>query len=180
MINLLPLKLKQELSRERTKKIVIILGILILSGLICLVLILLSIKIYIQGQADYEKTLYELKQEQFKNSQTQEIQKEIIEHNENLLKISTFYQNQIDFTEIIEKITIMLPVGVYLDSISYQNEQISISGYAPDRDSLLEFKEKLDQDDYFEITVFPSSSWIKSIDIDFSLSFKLIQENEDK
>jgi len=178
MINLLPPTEKQKLSREKTKKIVIILGALILVFLICLILILISIEIYIQSQVSYQKILYESKEKQFKDSQAQEIQKEISEYNQNLLEIKSFYQKQANLVEILEKITQTLPEGVCLNSFSYQKARISISGYAPTRDILFEFKENLEQGDDFKEVFFPSSNWVKAIDIDFSLSFTINYENE--
>ncbi|MCK4781782.1 PilN domain-containing protein [Candidatus Parcubacteria bacterium] len=185
MINLLPPEIKQEFSKKRIKKMIMIFGILILMFLICLILILVSIKLYTQGQMDYQKILYEAKERQFKDSRAQEIQKEITGYNEGILKLEFFYQKQADIIKIIEKIAQILPSGAYLNSFSYKKDdnkdnekesygwQISISGYAPTRESLSEFRNNFKQENDFKDIVFPSSNWVKSIDINFSLSFKI-------
>ncbi len=192
MINLLPPDIKQELLIEKNKKIVVILGILVLVFLLCLILALLSIKFYTQGQVNYYRAVYEIKESQFKNSQAQEIQKQIIGLNQDFLEIDSFYQKQVNLIEVLEKIAQVLPQGVYLNSFSYEklypvaekdkkdkekesfSGRISISGYAPTRDVLFEFKKNLEAEDDFKEFVFPASNWVKATDINFSLGFKII------
>jgi len=175
MINLLPPQYKNELKQERKYKLVLILGIVVLFFLISLSLILLSIKFYTQGQVESEKILLSLKEKEFKTPETEALQKEVISINQNILKLSSFYQNQANLVEILEKLSQISPSGMYLTSLSYQktNFQISLSGYAPTRETLVQFKENLEKEKEFKEVNFPPSNWVAPTDINFQATFKI-------
>jgi len=55
-----------------------------------------------------------------------------------------------------------------------ENElSISLSGFSPDRDVLMEFQKNLESEDMFQEVDFPPSNWVKPNDIDFLVSFKV-------
>jgi len=168
MINLLPSKEKKALIQEENWKIVLILGFLVLIFLISLVLILLSIKISISGQVESQKIF-------LNQPYPQDLQKMIETANQNLSKLNSFYQGQIYLTKILERISINLPPKTYLTSFSYQKErgQITLLGFAPTREILLEFKKSLEKEKDFAEIYFPAQNWFKPIDIDFSVTFKI-------
>ncbi|MBZ9569852.1 PilN domain-containing protein [Patescibacteria group bacterium] len=172
-INLLPLKAKTELFEEEVGKLIIILGVLILIFLFSLTLILFSVKSHISGQVGSQKTLVDLEKKQFEIPETQTIREKIILINQNLLKLNSFYQEQINLTETFKKISEILPPEMYLTVFSYQKEtfQISLSGFAPNRETLFEFKKNLEKE--FPDSYFPPQNWIKSTDIDFQVNFKI-------
>jgi len=173
MINLLPLQYKNELKEEKEYKLVLILGIIVLLFLISLSLILLSIKFYTQGQVESEKILLSLKEKQFKTPETEALQKDIVLVNQEISKLSSFYQNQTNLVEILEKLSQIFPPGMYLTSLSYQKAifQISLSGYAPTRETLVQFKENLEKE--FKEVNFPPSNWVVPTDINFQTTFKI-------
>ena len=173
MINLLPPQYKNELKQERKYKLVLILGIVVLFFLISLSLILLSIKFYTQGQVESEKILLSLKEKQFKTPETEALQKDIVLVNQEISKLSSFYQNQTNLVEILEKLSQIFPPGMYLTSLSYQKAifQISLSGYAPTRETLVQFKENLEKE--FKEVNFPPSNWVVPTDINFQTTFKI-------
>lgn len=179
MINLLPPQQKKELLQGEKYKLILLLGILAILFLISLSLILISIKIYISGQVESQKILVDLEEKEFKKSGVQNFEKEISLINENLSKLSSFYENQPNFTELLEKISKILPEGMYFTAISLKpisssnKFQISLSGYSPTRDILSELKKKLEADPTFKEISFPPSNWVESQEIDFSATFKL-------
>lgn len=172
-INLLPPKVKTELFEEKIKKLIIILGILILIFLFSLTLILFLVKSYISKQVASQEVLVGLEKEQLETSEIQALREKIISANQNLSKLNTFYQEQIDLVGIFEKISEILPQEMYLTSFSYQKEifQVSLSGFAPYKETLLEFKKNLEKE--FPNPYFPLQNWIKSTDIDFQVNFKI-------
>lgn len=181
MINLLPPQEKKILILEEKKRLIIILGSLILISLICLVLILFSIKINLQGQLEAQKITLSFSEKEFQKPEIQNLKKEINLTNKNFSKLNSFYQNQINFTEILEQISGILPEQVYLTnlSINYRSEKdqewqinSSLSGFAKTRDILFEFKSNLEAEDFKEI-YFPLSNLIEKTDINFNLSFKI-------
>jgi len=168
MINLLPLSEKKALIEEENWKIVLILGFLVLIFLISLTLILLSIKIYLSGYVESQKIF-------LRQSYPQDLEKTIEITNQNLSKLNSFYQGQIDLTSILEKISNSLPPQIYLTSLSYQKERkkVSLLGFAPTRQILLEFKKNLEKEKDFSEIYFPLQNLVEPIDINFSVTFKI-------
>jgi len=175
MKNLLPLQQKEEFLQEKNWKLILILEILVLIFLICLALILFSVKIFISGQLEAQKILLLQEEKKFEESQIQNLEEKITISNQALLKLNSFYQSQTNLTEILEKISETLPVSIYLTTLNFNPAQISLSGFSPTREILLEFKKNLEQEELFEKIYFPPSNWVKPTDIDFSVNFKIVR-----
>lgn len=173
MINLLPPQYKAELKEEENWKLTLILSILFLIFLVCSALILFSIKVSISGQAEAQKILLLQEEKKFEESQIQNLEEKITVSNQALLKLNSFYQSQTNLTEILEKISETLPTGVYLTILNFNPAQISLSGFSPTREILLEFKQNLEQEELFGEIYFPPSNWVKPTDINFSVNFKI-------
>ncbi len=173
MINLLPFQEKEILRQEEKHNLVLILGILFLIFLISSILILFSIKIFISGEIEIQRILLSAEEKRFKESQIQNLEEKINASNQTLSKLNLFYQNQLNLTETLEKISGTLPPGTYLTTLNLNLAQISLSGFSPTREILLEFKENLDKEGTFGEIYFPPSNWVKPIDIDFSVNFKI-------
>jgi len=182
MINLLPLKEKKNLQEEKRLKFILILGILLLAIFVSFCLILFVIKIIISSQIETQKTILEKGESEFQNSQLKDLQEIINNSNKALSELNTFYKQQFDFSDILEKISKILPPKTYLTNISF-NSQIdkdgnrllacNLSGFSPDRDTLLQFKNNLEKETEFKEVYFPPSNWISPININFSINFKI-------
>jgi Tfp pilus assembly protein PilN len=185
MINLLSPKEKEGLIQEKNWKLILILGILVLIFLICLGLILLSIKIYVSGQVEAQKILFSQEEKKFEESQIRDLEEKIIISNKTLSNVNSFYQSQINLIEILEKIPETLPQGIYLTALYFNPitdaengkyvAKISLSGFSPTRETLLEFKENLEKEELFGEIYFPPSCWVPAVDIDFSINLKIIK-----
>ncbi len=175
MINLLPPQYKEELKKEENWKLIIIIGFLFLLFFLCLTLILFSIKIYISGQVSSQQILLDLKEKEF--SQVQPLEEKFISINKNLSQLTSFYQEQVDFPEILERISEIIPSEISLTSFSYQKDisKISLSGFAPAISSLIELKSKLEEEELFEEIYFPADIWIQLNNIDFIVDFKIVK-----
>ena len=173
MINLLPPQHKRELQREENRKLALILEIIFVAVLLSFALILLSIKIYITGELEVQKIL--LEQKGLESSSIQELEKEIKFYNLSLSKLNSFYQKNSKRTEILEEISQTLPSNIYLTRLNLstirfqkglseeeQKEQllVSLSGFSPKRETLLEFKENLEKQELFKEIYFPPSNWV--------------------
>lgn len=176
MINLLPPQYKIEFRQEENFRLILTLGILILFFLVSLILILISVKIYLWEQVETTKILVNLEEKYFQTPETKVLQEKIRLANQNLSKLNSFYQGRTDSTEILEKISETLPSGIYLTNFSWQKStsQIAISGFCPNQKTLFEFKKNLEKQKEFSEVYFPLSNWIKSKDIDFDATFKVI------
>lgn len=175
MINLLPPEEKENLLREENWNLILILEILVLIFLICLALILFSVKISISGQLEVQKILLLQEEKKFEESQIQSLEEKITTSNQSLSKLNSFYQSQTNLTEILEKISETLPPETYLTDLNLSLAQISLSGFSPTREILLEFKKNLEEEQTFGEIYFPPSNWIKPTDIDFLVNFKIVK-----
>jgi len=175
MINLLPPQQKEELREEEKLKLIFILGIVILAFLISLILILFSIKTAILGQVQIQKIFLEQEEKEIKSPKIQELETKIRDYNLTLSELESFYEKNLNLTEILEKTSKTLPAGTYLTTLNFNplTSQISISGFCPNREILLEFKKNLEQEEKFEKVYFPPSNWVIPTDIDFSASFQI-------
>ena len=175
MINLLPPSYKEEITKEENQRLVLILGTLFLIFLISLILILFSVKIYIQGQVELLESLVSLEEKKIQTAGTQDLREKITLTNQEISKLESFYKNQINLTEILEKIFQTMPAKIYLTGFSWQKKtyQVALSGFSPSREILFDFKNNLEGKKEFSEIYFPSANWIKPTDIDFQVSFKI-------
>jgi len=179
MINLLPQREREILTQEENWKLILILGIIFLTFLISLALILFSIQVYISGQIEAQKILFS--QKEVESSKVQDFQEKIKLTNLSFSKLNSFYQGVFNGSEILEKTSGALPPGTYLtnftlSTITGEEEypaQISLSGFSPNRETLLEFKKNLESQELFKEVYFPPSNWVEPINIDFSVNFKI-------
>jgi Tfp pilus assembly protein PilN len=178
MINLLPIQQKKELLEEKNLRLILILDILFLSFFFSLFLVLFLIKNYIAIDLEIKKIL--LEEEKTAIAFDQEVEKEIIESNALLSDLKFFYQDTYTMTSVLEKFQKILTPETYLTNlnISITKEgqakvaQVSFSGYCPDRETLLQFKEIIEREDWVSSVFFSPESWIKPTEINFSASLK--------
>jgi len=175
MINLLPPEQKQELREEQGLKLVLILGIVILAFLISLTLILFSIKTSLSADLESQKIYFEQREKELESPKIQELEGKIKNYNLTLSQLKSFYQGQLDLTSILEKISKTLPERTYLTTLNFDSQisQISLSGFSPNREELLQFKKNLEKTEGLKEIYFPPANWLKPTDIDFSVNFKL-------
>jgi len=171
-INLLPPEAKTELFQEKIKKLIIILGILILLFFISLTLILFAVKTYISTKVTSFEVLVESEEKQLETSASKDLKEKVTFMNKNLSKLNSFYQGQVNLIKIFETIADILPSGMYLVDFSYQRNtsEVMLSGFAPYRETLLDFKKNIEKE--FPDSYFPPQNWIKSRDINFQVKFK--------
>jgi len=194
MINLLPEKNKNNLLMERSKRIILIFCFLVLFFILSLVLFFSIIKIYVGRQIAVNQELLTESKERFSQSEVQEVQDKIELANSSFSKLNTFYNSKVYFSEILERVSGILPDGFYLNNLSIKLDVkeskvpkddgsvdikvdrkviITLSGFAPLREDLRAFKEKLEAENGFENIFFPSSNWVNKKNIDFYLVFEI-------
>jgi len=183
MINLLSPQEKKNLKEEKKLKLVLVLGISFLAFLVSLSLILFAIRIIIFSQVEIQRSFLEQEERELQNPQIKELQEIMDDSNKKISKLKSFYQQQFDFTSILEEISKTLPPEIYLTNISlnYQTEKdgkkfltCNLSGFSPTREILLQFKKNLENEATFKEVYFPPSNWMASTDINFSTNFKII------
>jgi Tfp pilus assembly protein PilN len=174
MINLLPPHYKKELKSEENLTLIFILKTLFLLFLIIFALVLFSIKIGLSSSVETQKIILDSQSREFERVKSVEEQLNSI--NKELSNLDSFYKNQFDLTNFLERISGLLPKGVYLNSFSYQKEgqKINLSGFSPTVELLLDFKNNLESQKDFKDVYFPTAIWLQLENIDFNVSLKII------
>jgi len=180
MINLLPPEAKKDLKKEESWKLYLTLCFLVFIFFICFSLILLSVKNFISGESESQRILLKQGESELENPQRHNLQSDLINFNNSFIQINKFYKEQFSSAEILTQISSIVPMGIRFTnlSISRSGEKIdevscNISGFSPNRDTLLNFKEKLETEENFEEINFPPSNWVKPVDINFNINFKI-------
>ncbi len=181
MINLLPPTEKEILKKEEKRRLAFIWGIFVLFFLVALSLVLFSVNIYIAGQVASYKIIINYEQQKSATTEVQNIEKEISAVNQNFAALGEFYKRQPRITELLQKISEIIPEAIYLNSLSLNPNkdkddrfQVSLTGHSETREALLGFKKSLESESGFQGIFFPPSNWMKPSDINFSASFEMI------
>lgn len=179
MINLLPPEEKQKLFLRKKEKLAAILGIVAVVFLICLILILSSIKFYVSAGIDAQNGI--LKQVE-KENMTPEFIKltgDIKKYNETLIWLASFYKKEIHFSRALKNISdIPTPKDLRFTNFSLSrnadgNVKVSASGISGIRDELLTFKNNIGADKQIINPYFSPESWISPKNANFSLTLEI-------
>ena len=178
MINLLPDNQKNELRQEENLKLVLILGLVLIFYLLSLGLLLFLVRGLLNADLNIQKIYSDEKIA--KLNDLKGLKDETGSANSNFLKLKNFYDSQIDYTDIFNKLYPALPPEINLYSINFLSEKektaaISLQGFSKTREALSSFKSSLELDkESFSDINFPPESWIKKNDITFTITFNIL------
>jgi len=184
MINLLPPEEKQKLFFEKKEKLAMILGIVVLVSLICLTLILFSIKFYILAETDYQKKILEQTKLVDQTPDFINLNSTIQKYNGILAQLNSFYKKEIYFSQALKIITgVPSPKGLYLTNFSLSRDssgiiQVSASGVSDTRENLLVFKNNIEGSIEIKNSYFSPESWISPKNVNYSLTFEIYQNEK--
>jgi len=180
MINLLPPTEKDVIKKEEKRRLIFIWGVFVLFFLASFSTVLFSINTYLAGEVQAYKILADYEQQKSVTMEVQNTEKEINAINQKFIELSAFYQGQPRITGLFQKISEIIPNGIYLNSLSLdlnkdKNDhfQVSLTGHSDTRETLVDFKETLEAESGFQGVYFPPSNWVKPADINFSASFEI-------
>jgi len=181
MINLLPIAEKQKLLSEKKEKITIIWGIVVLVFLVCLGLVLFSIKFCVLAKADSQKAILRQAEAEKKTAGIANLNSDIQKYNQTLSQLNSFYKKEIYFNKALKIITdIPKPEGIYLTNFSLSREgggavKFAISGVVDTREELLVYKKNIEMVPAIKNLNFSSESWISPKNANFSFTFGIIE-----
>ena len=183
MINLLPPKEKEILRIERNKNLIIVLSYVVIISLICLALVLFSLKLYILEDVNYQKYALQNAEKEYKTSEFLAVKENIIKYNKDLTSVSSFYQNSLYLSDMLKTIlSVQRPSGLYFTNIDMKRGKeakkisVIISGKSDSRDNLLDFKKNIESNGKIKNVNFPLNSWIKPSNITFSLTLEIFKD----
>ncbi len=164
------------MKKEREMKEFLVLGFIFLALLVSFSLILLVVLLTLRGQLAFEKEILKETREGIGLSQKEELEREAVFYNEAAEYVLS-YENGEPVIRVLERVSAAKPEEIKIYNLSYKSEKskVALSGYSPNRETLLEFKNNLEKS-FSEIS-FPSSSWVKRNDIEFSVEF-IVDKNE--
>lgn len=179
MINLLPPEEKKNLIAEEQRKITLILGLVVLIFFVSFILVLVSVNFSMASQLKALNVTLTNKESQSQTSGVQTVDKEVSQANQSLVKLDSFYKQKVSMTAFLEKISGILPQGIYLENISVTPLgtgggifQVVLSGHAASIDNVLALNDKLKADQSFSQISFPPDTWFQKQDFDFNVTFQ--------
>lgn len=177
-INLLPPQYKTEIEGRKYK--FPIFALLFLS----LAILILSIGIILIAQNLQKNTLFAFENqniayENYLDTDGNKLIEDDIKEIESLSGIvSQVLDNRYEWLDILLEINEKLVPGITIRSMSVEKSEnkIEMAGFAAGRQDLLNFEQQLEDSDYFENIILPSSNLISPINISFKLSFNVSEE----
>jgi len=177
MINLLPAGAEKEIAEEKKKTLILIFQIAFCLFLVSFGLTLFLFQIYLESEIGYQNVLLSEKGERLNEIGVAGFEKEIIDLNNRLGRISQFYSDQVDFSQILDRINQDLPPATYLTNFYFNRDKkpvkVSLFGFSPTREELMAFRQKLEGEKSWQNVNFPPDNWISPADIKFSVSFEV-------
>lgn len=180
MINLLPPEEKQELGRERNKKLAIILGDIALISLISLALILFSLKFHVSREATAQKFNLQVAENRHNAPNVISFKKVVSGYNAKLLKVNQFFTSEIYLGDVLKTVVeIERPPGLYFNELRVDRSKdgmsmsVVIAGFSNTRENLLQYKDNLEKQGKLTNIIFPPDNWIKPVNLKFSVSFDM-------
>lgn len=183
MINLLPPQEKEKLLQEKHEKLVVVLGIMAITAVVCMTLILYALKFYLLVYVAYQKDLADAAKIPYETEDSLALKNQIIKYNTGLLTARQFYANSLSVNAALGMVyAIPRPQGLRFTSVEIEkvNDKkvfaVQISGISATRDSLVVFKKNMEDNDHISHIYFPPESWVKSRDVIFLATFELTPE----
>jgi len=175
MINLLPLEEKEKIKAEYRVRVFVVILFFVFATIIIATVLLLPRYLFLETR------------ERVYGGELSKIDIDLADGQRELKNVLRDTKRKVDILESgADKVNvyhdIFLPVlenrnTIEIDGISYENTRdddvLLVSGISPDRDTLLDFIKKLEQNPSFGNVELPVSNFIKNKDIEFSMDISV-------
>lgn len=172
-INLLPPNKKEKIRTQRLTGVVLKVGFSAIMALIVFDIFLLSC-FFIIGMQD---KIVEGESEQLKrNSIYKEVQlmyDVVDKYYQDTQKLDKSLSGQISNVTVLEEVNNLIPEKIFLQEVSISEGQLMLSGFSSGRDSLLEFRDKLESSQLFDGVEAPISNFTSSENVNFNFTVGL-------
>ncbi|MDO8655235.1 MAG: hypothetical protein Q7R48_02310 [bacterium] len=181
--NLLPPVFQEQLRKQDVLKLVYIIWVLTFAFLASLALILLAIRFSLQAKHASAQLPQALQEQEMQDS----LALEAGATNKAAADVISWYGKQRSVSGILDRISGYAPSGVVLHVFRYtapmlvkdkgkttmKNGAVSVGGFAPTRQDLLELRSSMEQDAELGNVFFPASNWVQPQDVLFSFQFEI-------
>ena len=175
---------KENLFLEKKKRLATIMGIVVLVFLVCLTLVLLTIKFYILAETDSQENIFKQNQQSSQYTEQSNFINVVKGYNSTLAQIDSFYKKELYFNQALDILNrVPSPNGLYFTNFSLSriengNIKMDVSGVSATRDNLLIFKHNVEADKEIKNPYFSPESWISAQNTNFSLSLEISQNGK--
>lgn len=179
-MNLLSAGKKEEIRRENKRRFIIIVGVFSTSLVVIAIVLLLPSFFLLIFQQDYLSEKLSMIKKDPVLKKAEDIEEAIQNFNKQVETLQVSKEDMVEISSFISDINRVKPSDLNIETfifekVSKEDEtpQISLRGYAQERDGLLVFIEKLENSDKFSKVISPVSNLLTERDFNFSLVLKL-------
>ena len=147
-------------------------------SLVCLILILLSLKFYILEDITYHQNILDSALKTYQTPDFLSFKGIIQKYNSQLIAIDNFYKKEVYLNQALKAVLDTdRPTGLYFTNISIEKNVenkalVALSGFSNSRDNLLIFKNSLEHSQKITNVYFPPDSWVKPVNVNFSITLE--------
>lgn len=180
-INLLPPEEKQLIALWQINRRIIFFGINILIALLIFIILLSTIYFVINTKAKNAEANFKNLQTKLRMEGFQDLQTKIKQTNQQLKNLDKIQNEHKYYSQILSKIIEIISAPsqaptdydarVFIKTISINQNQTTIEGFAANRASVSAIKQSLEQSPDFAKLESPLSNFIKPFNIDFRFTF---------
>jgi Tfp pilus assembly protein PilN len=187
-LNLLSSQEKEEIRWEKINRILIINGTVIIAELVIFIVLFLAMDFYLSREFSKIDNLVVQKQQEAEVKEIGELKIKTQSFNERLNLVDEIQNQQISWTKILEKLSLITPESVQIisldispknnetDVINSEQYLFNLVGHAKTREDMLEFENKLKDSDYFSNLESNRSNYLESYNVNFRYRFNLAEK----
>ncbi len=187
-LNLLSSQEKEEIRWEKINRILIINGTVIIAELVIFIVLFLAMDFYLSREFSKIDNLVVQKQQEAEVKEIGELKIKTQSFNERLNLVDEIQNQQISWTKILEKLSLITPESVQIisldispknnetDVINSEQYLFNLVGHAKTREDMLEFENRLKDSDYFSNLESNRSNYLESYNVNFRYRFNLAEK----
>lgn len=176
MLNLIPPSKKEEIKKNKKLKAVIKAEVILTIIVVGFFTMLLSFNYILDmGLAGEMKLNSEIeKADQFEKIKS--YNEQFGQANDRIKQIALIDQSQLYWSRVFVKISQLIPPEIEIKSLLTTDYTVTITGVADTRDSLIWFKNKLENENCFSDVSLPLSDLVDKTDVGFQIIFEVKQD----
>jgi Tfp pilus assembly protein PilN len=175
VINLLPPKLKNEYQTYLNHRFMIFFGSSATFVLLVFIILLGATFAFLEIQTIALEQQIEVLEASEQNRRFSELHESLSELIQQYRSADMLDDKILPTHPVLEEVVSLVPAGIYLNNLNFNRErkEILISGFAPQREQVIEFEAGFNDSEIFEKVVSPLANLIKETDITFNFTIIL-------
>lgn len=175
-LNLVPPLRKEEIKKSYLLRMIIKWQIEFLLIFVLFSVILWSIIYVLKVEEISNLKQIEMERQSFSYKDMQDYKEKIKNANVQILDIKKIQKGQLYWSELMSKLNEIIFPGIEIDSLNTKDYEVFLTGVADNRDNLVNFKEKLTQENCFKEVDFPLANLINRENLSFQMQFTVKKE----